>query len=102
VQEYQVQRRQLQQELERLTPIPDDELERAVAVLAHFPTRWQRLDGQPEAQSELVGLKRFGWLNRFSEEHRQSLGSIPVAQDNDVRNQRSDGRYGYRERPATS
>jgi hypothetical protein len=56
VREYQVQRRQLQRELERLTPIPDDELARAVEVLAQFPACWQRLEGQPEAQSELVGL----------------------------------------------
>ncbi len=55
-QEYIRQRVELQQEMERLTPIPDNELEQAVELSENFPAHWERLEGQPEAQSDLIRL----------------------------------------------
>jgi hypothetical protein len=50
------QRLKLQQELEQLTPIPDDDLKRVADLLEHFATRWKRTRKDPEAQRELVKL----------------------------------------------
>jgi hypothetical protein len=54
--EYIEQRLKLQQELERLTPIPDDDLAQAADLLEQFVTHWERLRECPEAQRELVKL----------------------------------------------
>ncbi len=50
------QRLQLQQELEKLTPVPDDELKRAAQMLKEFPAHWERLEGQPEDQHALIKM----------------------------------------------
>lgn len=55
-QEYLDQRIKLQLELEQLTPIPEDDLERAAELLENFGTHWQQLEEDPEAQHELVKL----------------------------------------------
>ena len=47
---------QLQLELDQLIPVPDDDLERAAELLENFTTHWERLDGDPESQHELVKL----------------------------------------------
>ena len=49
------QRVRLQQELEQLTPIDNDELERAVDLLANFTAHWEACNGEIEAQSALIG-----------------------------------------------
>jgi hypothetical protein len=54
--EYIRQRLELQQELEKLTPIPDDDLERAAELLDQFATHWENLKGNPDSQHELVKL----------------------------------------------
>jgi DNA invertase Pin-like site-specific DNA recombinase len=54
--EYIEQRLKLQQELEQLTPIPDDDLEQAANLLNEFGTHWKRLEGKPKAQRDLVKL----------------------------------------------
>ena len=54
--DYVQQRLQLQQELEQLTPIPDDDLEQAANLLGEFGKHWERLKEDPEAQRDLVKL----------------------------------------------
>ena len=54
--EYIAQRLELQQELEQLTPIPDDDLERAADLLDQFSTHWENLKEDPESQRELMKL----------------------------------------------
>jgi hypothetical protein len=54
--EYLQQRLELQQELEKLTPVPDDDLERAADLLDHFADHWENLKDNPEDQHELVNL----------------------------------------------
>jgi hypothetical protein len=54
--EYIEQRLKLQQELEQLTPVPDDELEQAANILDQFSMHWENLKGDPEAQHELIKL----------------------------------------------
>jgi hypothetical protein len=49
-------RLKLQQELENLTPIPDDDLERAADLLENFEEHWEACHGDPEAQHRLVKL----------------------------------------------
>ena len=51
---YLEQRLQLQQELEQLTPVDDDDLERAVDLLDNFAVYWEECDGDVELQSQLV------------------------------------------------
>ncbi len=55
-QEYMEQRIKLQLELEQLTPIPMDDLERAADLLTNFKSHWERLEGNHEAQHELIKL----------------------------------------------
>ncbi len=43
-------------ELEQLTPVPDDELERAADLLQNFRKHWERLEGDEESRHELVKL----------------------------------------------
>lgn len=54
--EYVQQRIRLQMELEQLSPIPTNELEQAADLLANFRRHWDRLEGNPEAQHDLVKL----------------------------------------------
>ena len=54
--EYMQQRIKLQLELEQLTPVPMDDLERAADLLANFQFHWEKLEGKPEAQHELLKL----------------------------------------------
>ena len=54
--EYLQNRLELQQELEKLTPVPDDDLERAADLLDHFTDHWENLKCNPEDQHELVNL----------------------------------------------
>ncbi|GIL14735.1 MAG: recombinase RecD [Chloroflexota bacterium] len=53
---YLEERIKLQQELEQLTPIPDDELEVAADVLANFTAHWEATKGDMKAQEELIKL----------------------------------------------
>ena len=53
-QEYMEKRVKLQNELEQLSPIPDDELERAAEFLSNFKTYWEDLEGNPESQRDLI------------------------------------------------
>lgn len=53
---YLEERVKLQQELEQLTPIPDDELEVAADVLANFTAHWGATGGDMKAQEELIKL----------------------------------------------
>ena len=55
-QEYVDQRLQLQLDLEQLTPVPDDELQRAADILKDFSSHWERLDGDEESRHELIKL----------------------------------------------
>jgi hypothetical protein len=54
--EYLEKRVQLQQELERLTPIPEDDLERAADILTNFGKYWEGCKDDPEAEHRLVKL----------------------------------------------
>ncbi|MAS33590.1 MAG: hypothetical protein CL610_06265 [Anaerolineaceae bacterium] len=54
--EYLEQRVKLQQELEQLTPIPDDELEIAADILGDFAAHWAATKGDRKAQRELIQL----------------------------------------------
>jgi site-specific DNA recombinase len=54
--EYVQQRIKLQMELEQLTPIPTNELEQAADLLTNFGKHWERLEGNPDAQHDLVAL----------------------------------------------
>ncbi|MCZ7543363.1 MAG: hypothetical protein M5R40_07390 [Anaerolineae bacterium] len=53
---YLEERVRLQQELERLTPMGDDELERAADLLAHFSAHWDATGEDRRKQRELIGL----------------------------------------------
>lgn len=53
---YLEERVKLQHELERLTPIPDDELEIAADVLENFTAHWEMAHGDLKAQEELIKL----------------------------------------------
>jgi hypothetical protein len=53
---YLEERVKLQQELEQLTPIPDDELEVAADVLSNFTAHWEAAKGDMKAQEELIKL----------------------------------------------
>ena len=53
-QDYIERRVALQNELEQLSPVPDDELERAAEFLRNFKTYWQDLEGNPESQRDLL------------------------------------------------
>lgn len=55
-QEYLEKRLKLQMELEQLTPVADDELERAADLLSDFVTHWERLAGDEEGRHELIKL----------------------------------------------
>ncbi len=54
--DYLEKRVKLQQDLEQLTPISNDDLERAVDMLENFGSHWQACKGDPEAQHRLVAL----------------------------------------------
>ncbi len=47
---------ELQQELEQLTPIPDDELERAANLIENFEEQWKKREGDRKAQQELMQM----------------------------------------------
>lgn len=53
---YLEERVKLQQELERLTPIPDDELEVAADMLANFTAHWEATKGDMQAQEQLIRI----------------------------------------------
>jgi hypothetical protein len=55
-QEYMKKRIELQHELEQLTPVGDDELEKTADLLENFAEHWERLDGDEEGRHELVKL----------------------------------------------
>lgn len=55
-QEFMEKRIKLQLELEQLTPVASDDLEKAAELLENFQAHWERLQGDPEAQYELVKL----------------------------------------------
>ena len=46
----------LQQEMEQLTPVPDDDLQQAADLLRRFPQEWKALEGDDEARHRLVEL----------------------------------------------
>lgn len=54
--QYLEQRVRLQQELEQLTPVPDDELERAADILNNFTTYWGQTGDDRAAQERLVKM----------------------------------------------
>jgi hypothetical protein len=54
--EYLEKRLALQQELEQLTPIPEEELAFAVDLLAHFGDYWKAARGKPDEQERLLKL----------------------------------------------
>jgi len=54
-QEYIQQRMKLQQELEQLTPVTNNELERAADLLNNFKRHWMACGNDEEAQAALVG-----------------------------------------------
>ena len=54
--EYLQQRIKLQLELEQLTPVAEDDLTRAANLLSNFQSHWDRLEGNFEAQHELIKL----------------------------------------------
>lgn len=53
---YLEQRLPLQQELEQLTPIPDDDLEKARDLLENFASHWEATNGNREEQYQLIKL----------------------------------------------
>ncbi|MCB8978652.1 MAG: recombinase family protein [Ardenticatenaceae bacterium] len=55
-QEYMKKRIELQHELEQLTPVGDDELEKTANILENFAEHWEKLEGDEERQHELVKL----------------------------------------------
>ena len=55
-QEYMKKRIELQHELEQLTPVGDDELEKTADLLENFADHWERLEGDEEGRHELVKL----------------------------------------------
>lgn len=54
-QEYIQQRMKLQQELEQLTPVENNDLERAADLLSNFRNHWKQCGDDVEAQAVLVG-----------------------------------------------
>ena len=54
--EYMRQRLALQQEMEQLTPVPDDDLQQAADLLKGFPKQWQATEGDDEARHQLVRM----------------------------------------------
>ena len=54
--EYVRQRLVLQQEMEQLTPVPDDDLQQAADLLKDFPKQWQATEGDDEARHQLVSM----------------------------------------------
>ena len=54
--EYFEQRLKLQHEIERLTPVSDDELAQAADLLENFAKHWDRCLDDTDAQHELVKL----------------------------------------------
>jgi site-specific DNA recombinase len=54
-QEYLRQRLELQQELERLTPVDTNDLEKAADLLDNFPDHWRQCEHNVEAQAALIG-----------------------------------------------
>ncbi|MCB0202677.1 MAG: recombinase family protein, partial [Anaerolineae bacterium] len=46
----------LQQEMEQLTPVPDDDLQQAADLLKDFPRHWRATEGDEEARHRLVEL----------------------------------------------
>ncbi|GIK65291.1 MAG: integrase [Chloroflexota bacterium] len=54
--DYLDKRVKLQQELEQLTPIPEDDLERAADILQNFAKYWANCGDDPEAQHRLIKL----------------------------------------------
>ena len=54
--DYLDKRVQLQQELEKLTPLPEDDLERAADMLTNFRHHWEECNGDVEAQHRLMKL----------------------------------------------
>ena len=54
--EYVRQRLVLQQEMEQLTPVPDDDLQQAADLLKDFPKKWQATKGDDEARHQLVSM----------------------------------------------
>jgi hypothetical protein len=55
-QAYLNERVRLQQELERLTPIPDNELEIAADILTNFTAHWEATGGDRQKQQDLIKL----------------------------------------------
>jgi len=55
-QDYLEQQRRLQQEMEQLTPVPDDELQRAADMLENFGDYWDKLKDDPNGRHELLNL----------------------------------------------
>jgi hypothetical protein len=54
--EFLEQRIRLQQQLEQLTPIPDDELQTAADILQNFERYWNETNGNRKAQAQLIQL----------------------------------------------
>jgi hypothetical protein len=54
--DYLEKRVKLQQELEQLTPIPDDDLSRAADMLENFEKHWKACNNDAEAEYRLVKL----------------------------------------------
>ncbi|MEM7163588.1 MAG: recombinase family protein [Bacteroidota bacterium] len=54
--EYIQQRLQLQMEYEQLAPVPDVEFEQTAELMNNFKTHWDRLNGDSEAQQDLIKL----------------------------------------------
>ncbi|MFN8379813.1 MAG: hypothetical protein U0452_14200 [Anaerolineae bacterium] len=54
--DYLEKRIKLQHELEQLSPIPDDDLERAADILANFGHYWEACGGDLEEQHRLIRL----------------------------------------------
>lgn len=54
--DYLEKRVKLQQELEQLTPIPEDDLTRAADMLENFEKHWKACEGDPEAEYKLIKL----------------------------------------------
>ena len=53
---YMQKRVELQRELEKLTPIPQDDLERAVDILENFTSHWEVIEHDRKAQKTLLRL----------------------------------------------
>ena len=55
-QDYLEQRLRLQMEMGQMTPVPDDELQRAADILEYFGDCWDNLKDDPNSRYELVKL----------------------------------------------